>query len=375
MKSAKIKKILKYIKPYKFMLSIIVICLLSQQICAFLLPSLMSDIVDIGVRQYGIENTYPEAVSINAYDVLTSFMEESEKNLVNSSYIFIDKDNIEKSLNIDDPNELISKVNMLRDRYNYLNDSDIYILKDLIYSSDTDLNKLGNCFINSLNRLVKYLNYKNQGEFQNNNLEDTFSFNFLELYNMIDEFKSLTNYDLLELDKKYIRDFDIYRVSSLVYKEIYDELQIDVFKIQRNYITKIGRLMIIVTIVSILFTILENYFSSKMSAGISLNIREDVFKKVESLGEKEVNNISVSSLITRTISDISQLKGIIIMGVQMVVPPIMLAGGLIMAFRKSISMSLIIFLNAVIASCIVITVFVLVFPKAELMQKLLDKFN
>jgi len=66
----------------------------------------------------------------------------------------------------------------------------------------------------------------------------------------------------------------------------------------------------------------------------------------------------------------------IVMGIRMVCyAPIMGVGGIIMALRKSVSMSWMIALAVLVLICIVAIVFVVVMPKFKLMQKQIDRLN
>lgn len=376
-KLKKIRRLFQYLKPYKFTLLIIFFCFIAQQICSLYLPTLMSNIVDIGIRRNGIENASPDAISVRAHDILISFMSEDEKLFMDKSYWLVGADDIKSMIYEENQSRATFKINSLKEKYPLLNYENIYVLKDVSY---LDRNKLDECFASASLRFFNYINVKNEltsneyvSEYDNN--EKVFNFDFLRFYENIPDFKKLTSYDLLKLDNKSVEKVNPYQIAFYLDRQIYTELKTDIVKMQRNYIIKIGIIMLIVTLVSILFTVSENLVSSKMSAGISVNLRNDVFERVSMFSEHEFNKISASSLITRTTNDISQMKSVILMGIESVVPPIMLTGGLIMALKKSTSMSWIMLIGAGISALVIIVGFAVIFPKARLMQKLLDKFN
>ena len=147
---------------------------------------------------------------------------------------------------------------------------------------------------------------------------------------------------------------DSLQAACSINKQIYSDLNMDTFKIQRSYILKIGIIMLLVTLVSITITVIQNYLSAKMSANISMNLRSDVFKKVQNFSIKEFDEISTASLITRTTNDVSQVKNIILMIIQFFIPPFMLIGGIGMALQKSVSMSWTIALGALVSAGIVL---------------------
>ncbi len=144
---------------------------------------------------------------------------------------------------------------------------------------------------------------------------------------------------------------------------------------QTAYILRMGLIMLALTAAYMLITVFVNYFMSKTSAGISAKIREDVFKKVMSFSNKEFDDISAASMINRTTMDVESVKQVILMTPQVIMPPIMMVGGIIMALQKSPSMSWLIGVGSIIVALFVFLVFRLITPKFKLLQKLLDKFN
>ena len=53
------KKLAKYLKPYTGWILICMVLLFAQAICELNLPNLMSDIVNVGLQQGGIEESAP----------------------------------------------------------------------------------------------------------------------------------------------------------------------------------------------------------------------------------------------------------------------------------------------------------------------------
>lgn len=369
-----INRFIVYLKPYKFTLIVLFIGFVFQQICSLFLPMLMADIVDIGIRQSGIENASPEVISVKSYYAMAYFMHENEKDDLTDNYIFVNPNNFKENKNIINSNKTALKLDQV---YGLSSDNfkeGLYVLKDI---SDIEREEIDKCFLNSTSRLIKYINSNpNKNEIiVSNDQKYSFSINLSKLYDLVPAITSITEDELLDIDGTSLGDFDPYQAASSLNCQFYNELGVDTLGIQRRYILKIGLLMLLATFISLIFVVVENYYSAKMSSGISLRLRDNIFKKVESFSEKEFDKISVSSLITRTTNDVSQVKDTILMGVNFLVPPIMFTGGIIMAIRKSVSMSWTIMLGAIISSAIIITVFFIIFPKVKVMQELLDKFN
>ena len=74
-------RLAKYLKPFIAIILISVVLLFLQAMANLALPNYMSNIVNVGIQQGGIENAVPEAVRKSQMDKLTIFMDQ-EKNLV-----------------------------------------------------------------------------------------------------------------------------------------------------------------------------------------------------------------------------------------------------------------------------------------------------
>ena len=156
----------------------------------------------------------------------------------------------------------------------------------------------------------------------------------------------------------------------------YKQLGIDTAKIQSLYILKAGTIMLLLSLFGVLAMIGAGYLAAKISAGASKKIRHDIFSKVESFSAAEFDNFSTASLITRTTNDITQVQNFIMMGLRMLCfAPILGIGGVVMALRKSLSLSWTIALAIVVLIGIILVVYVLVMPKFKIMQKLVDRLN
>ena len=61
-----------------------------------------------------------------------------------------------------------------------------------------------------------------------------------------------------------------------------------------------------------------------IAADFSLDLRKQIFRRVEDFGTEEIKKFSTSSLITRTTNDVTQVEMLIAMGLQMLIKaPIM----------------------------------------------------
>ena len=137
-----------------------------------------------------------------------------------------------------------------------------------------------------------------------------------------------------------------------------------------------GGLMLACSFGSLIAMIVVGYIISYVSAYFSMNLRKKVFDKVESLAINEVKKFKVSSLITRTTNDITQIQMLISMGLQMMIKaPITAIWAITKILNKSFEWSM---LTGGALAIILVTIgilMILVIPKFKLVQKFTDNVN
>ena len=143
-----------------------------------------------------------------------------------------------------------------------------------------------------------------------------------------------------------------------------------------DYIFRTGIFMFLVTVVSALGTLVSSYFSTKVSAGISRNMKRDLFAKVLSFSITETEQFSTASLVTRTTNDVSQVQQTMVMCLSMLVrAPLMAVGAVVQAFVVAPDMTWIIALAIGILLIFSIVIIGSVMPKFAVFQKMMDRIN
>ncbi len=141
-------------------------------------------------------------------------------------------------------------------------------------------------------------------------------------------------------------------------------------------ILKQGGYMLLCALGSLISAVIVGYLTSNLSANFSLNLRNKIFKKVSKFGMEEIKKFETSSLITRTTNDVTQLEMFIAMGLQMLIKaPIMAFWAVSKILNKSVEWSLLTGAGVVILLLTVGTLLIIVFPRFEKVQKLIDKVN
>lgn len=142
------------------------------------------------------------------------------------------------------------------------------------------------------------------------------------------------------------------------------------------YIKRIGALMMLVSAMGIVVSCFNSYFSSKTAALYGKILRGKIFRKVESLSQSDIDKVGTPSLITRCTNDVTVMQDFVLQGLRMIISaPIMLVGGVIMAFVLNPGLAMIIFAVMPIIAIIAALVIKFVIPLFKKRQKLVDGVN
>ena len=155
-----------------------------------------------------------------------------------------------------------------------------------------------------------------------------------------------------------------------------DIVDVGVVQGDTNYILRVGGLMLLVAAIGAVCTILAANLSAKTAMGFGKILRGKVFSQVEELSLSEFSKIGTASLITRTTNDITQVQMLVMVTLRMMVmAPMMLIGGIIMAVSQDAALARIIILIIPVIVVAVIVVMNKSTPLFRAMQEKLDKVN
>ena len=127
---------------------------------------------------------------------------------------------------------------------------------------------------------------------------------------------------------------------------------------------------------SLISAIIVGFFAATTASSFAATLREILFKKIFKLGVCEMKKFSVSSLITRTTNDITQVDMIIGLGLQMMVKaPIMAVWAILKILNKGFEWSVLTGVCVIILMTTVASLMIVVLPKFSKVQKLIDRIN
>ena len=137
-----------------------------------------------------------------------------------------------------------------------------------------------------------------------------------------------------------------------------------------------GAWMISCALGSLIAAIIVGYIVANVASSFSMNLRKDIFNKVESLSINEIKQFKTNSLITRTTNDITQIEMVISMGLQLLLKaPITAVWAVLKILNKSWQWSVSTAVAVVILLSVIGILTIIVMPKFKIVQKLIDKIN
>lgn len=365
---AKNHRIIKYAKPHIGMICLAIALLFAQANFDLALPDYMSDIVDTGIQQQGIENTVPIGIRTSEMDKLRIFMSNEEETLIFDEYFLIDSNNVDyddylKDFPILENESIYALENKRGTHIDELNPKmaelmlTVFTLKN-IYANPENISRLGLDFPLDVSLFpTEAIFFQSLDIMMNSTSKSDIREGIVEAFSVIG-------------------DIMVDQVAIVAIITEYEIMDVNIESIQIRFLLKSGALMLLMTLASVVCTITVGLFAARISAAIAREVRKDVFERVEKFSSAEFDSFSTASLITRTTNDVTQIQMMFFIIVRMVFyAPIIGIGGVIRAIDKAKSMWWIVGLAVLSLIAVILTVFSVAFPKFKIVQKLIDRLN
>ncbi len=360
-------RIIKYLKPYSSLVVLAILLLFGQAVADLALPTFMSNIVNIGIQQGGVENTVPGAIRQSEMNRLVLFMSAADKQRVLADYTLV--------------NNTSPDYATLVTQYPDLAKEPIYVLKSIDSAEMAALNPiLGRAWL-AVSGIEQVMTDPSKAAA----MAQSMGINLSKLPAGTDVFSLLARLPPAQIaqitaaiDKKVamMGSSAITQAAAAPVRAEYIALGVDVSSLQTSYIMHTGSLMLMLSLLSGVCMVAVGYLSARAAAGMARDLRRNVFTRVESFSNTEFDRFSTASLITRSTNDITQIQMVVVMMLRMVIyAPIMGIGGVILAIGKSASMWWIIALAVVVLVGMVVTIFSISLPRFKIIQSLIDRLN
>lgn len=349
-------KLFKYMGMYwKSVLAILAI-LFVQAYCDLSLPAYTSDIVNVGIQQGGVDETIPEAISVEEMNKVLLFVsEETEKEIVQDAF----------------------------EKKGDLYEKEAYVLKESVLENEEEMEELSKIMglpmmvtagFESGSEETKEIEEQIMGQIPQGMLpEDATIF---DVFAMMPPEQMTQMVEEIRTQMSDMPDMIVEQAGIGYVKTAYQDLGMDVDEIQLKYMFVTGGKMIALAFLGMIASVLVGFLASRVGAKAGRDLRGRVFRKVVGFSNNELDHFSTASLITRSTNDIQQIQMLMVMLLRMVLyAPILAIGGVYQVFQTNVSMSWIIGLAVVLIALVVLLLFVVAMPKFKIMQKLVDRLN
>ncbi|HZB96458.1 MAG TPA: ABC transporter ATP-binding protein [Herpetosiphonaceae bacterium] len=360
-------RLAKYLKPFLPIILLAIGLLFVQGLAELSLPDYIARIVNVGIQQGGVENAVPQAVRQSEMNRLTLFMSPGEQQQVLAAYTLV-------TTGSPDYQSYLKQ-------YPALAHAPIYVLKPTTQAEIDRLNPImGKAWL-AVSGIERIMADPSQAA----KLPAGAGFNLSSLPRGTDVFALLPKLPAAQraammdaMNRRFtaLGDRMIVQSAAPAVKAEYAALGMDTNGLQNHYIFSIGSIMLALSLLAGVCTIAVGYFASRAAAGMARNLRRDVFRKVESFSSNEFDKFSVSSLITRTTNDVTQLQMLTVIVIRMVFyAPILAVGGIIKALGNNASMWWIIAVGVGALVILIGVLFTTALPKFKIIQSLVDRLN
>jgi ATP-binding cassette subfamily B protein len=349
------------------MLVAAIILLFAQANFDLALPDYLSQIVNTGIQQSGVEDPVPVALRQSAMERLNLFLSEEDAAAVRASYTLIQPGSIEADNYIES--------------YPLVADEAIFVLDDISQEERDALSAplARSLLVVSVMEQVMANPEQAAEMLGGDNIDLSALPPGTDIFALLAqlpaaqraELASGANEQFAALGESLINQTAVIQV-----KAEYEALGADIAQQQSSYILRIGAVMLGITLLSAVATICVSFLSAKIASGIGRDLRRDIFRKVESFSSAEFDKFPTASLITRATNDITQLQGVTVFLVRLAFyAPIMGVGGTIRAIGKGSDMWWTIAVAVIVLLGVIAVIITIALPKFRVMQKLIDRLN
>ncbi len=324
--------IFRYLKRSWRAVAAILVLLVIQASCDLSLPQYTSDLVDVGIQQSGVAHAAPEEMRPSTYEDLLVFLTEEGQNEVAQAYVRNAAGNY----------ELTARTAEEWNRLDDLLSMPMIVLAQVEASDQMDMETIHAMLAAGQLTHEQLLGYVAKAESQ-----------------------------MGDMTGSMLQQRAIQRTQAE-----YAALGRDLDKMQVDYLLSTGAKMLGITLVMVAASILVGLLASRTAAGVSMDLRGELFQRVVSFGSEEMDRFSTASLITRSTNDIQQIQMVTVMLLRIVLyAPILGIGGIIKVTNTHTGMAWIIAVAVCAILILVAGLMKIALPKFKKMQVLIDRLN
>ena len=378
-------RIFKNMLPYWKAVIIIIALLFVQAWCDLSLPAYTSDIIDVGIQNNGVGHVVPEKMTADEFDTAQFIMTDKETNTWKD--IYEKKDDLYelKDLSNKELNDIDEKLTIPLIMNYQIRAMEVDTFKETIAKQmGKDVSAFADMSVEDIGAMmhVDLKSFKQEKEDDDGNKVKVDCVDVRPIFaNMLasgamDKDQILSMRDTME-DTIDTMGSSLVKSMGIAYAVAADkDAGVNADKIQKSYLLSAGLKMVGMALLMGLVTVLVGFFASRIGAGIGMNLRDGVFKRVVGFSNAEMDRFSTASLITRSTNDIQQIQMVSVLLLRMVAyAPILGIGGVLKVMQTGAGMGWIIVLAILVILGYVMVLMSVTMPKFKLMQKLVDNIN
>lgn len=328
-------KIFRYMKDQWYWIVFVIVLLIVQAQCDLSLPEYTSKIIDTGIQNQGIEHGVPELITGEEYQKLTMFMTKEEQADWESVYEETDDGNYHLTITEDperwtEADQEFQTVILLNASMRKMSEESLQTMTEkMLQAQESDRDQM--------------------------------------IRQMREEMESQT---------EQIGSTMLTSIAISYAAEEYQAAGGDIHALQRQYLLKTGGKMLALTLLMAAAAIAAGFLAARIGAKVGMELRGKVFKKVVTFTNREMDQFSTASLITRSTNDIQQVQMVSTMMLRMLIyAPILGIGGVIHVLNTGAGMEWIILVAVVTILVFVGILMKIAMPKFKQMQQKVDGLN
>ena len=378
-------RIFKNMLPYWKAVIIIIALLFVQAWCDLSLPAYTSDIIDVGIQNNGVEHVVPKKMTADEFDTAQFIMTDEEIDTWKDIYEKKDDRYELKDLSNKELDDIDEELTLPLIMNYQMRAMEVDTFKEMIAKQmGQDASAFTDMSVEDLGAMmhVELKSFKQEKEDDDGNKVKVDCVDVRPIFaNMLasgamDKDQILSMRDTME-DTIDTMGSSLVKSMGIAYAVAADkDAGVNVDKIQKSYLLSAGLKMVGMALLMGLVTVLVGFFASRIGAGIGMNLRDGVFKRVVGFSNAEMDRFSTASLITRSTNDIQQIQMVSVMLLRMVAyAPVLGIGGVLKVMQTGAGMGWIIVLAILVILGYVMVLMSVTMPKFKLMQKLVDNIN
>lgn len=143
-----------------------------------------------------------------------------------------------------------------------------------------------------------------------------------------------------------------------------------------NYVIRMGVVMLVVAMLSLLAGTMSGVFAARASMGFGRNLRKAMYDNIQNFAFRNIDHFSTAGLVTRMTTDVTNVQNAFQMLIRMFVrAPIMMISALCMCVSISPRLSLIFLVALVFLGCVIGCIITRAFPIFDELFRGYDRLN